>query len=529
MTKNLGYLLPIRLEFVSKINPASYDSLLQRTETAIEDYLNRYLKLNTGLHFLSADLITNSSCVRNETVGMEMLASIEVFIDEIVSRKDIETKLADISDDVVNITGYDNVNLTISLDYNAISTKTKINDIGQFTGLCYSSTTDSDFKRSHMYYKFNLVSNLLFCKQVALDKSEVIVLFKPFTSVTIVSSKVEIEQGHFRIAENGMVRICIDTLLLLKKPKVLIDKVISTIMAAATIISMICLFATFVTYCIFPSLRSVPGKNNMSLVFSLFFLQAVYTFSANQIENPLSCQVIGIIIHFFLLSYFACLCVCTFHMFKAFSSISGPYSTGYSYRIMLAYCLFSYCTPTIIIIINIAVTFSLADNIGYGVRGYICFLKYSSAVIGTVIIPISFVCVCNVAFFIITMYKISSTPKIQRTSSHKTTHDNSIVYIKLFSITGITWVFPIIDAFIPMTLLTVMFSLLNVLQGVYIFLSYICNSRVKRLYKNLCGCNNTDGLDSNFTGITNSSQVLSASSVKYISQQNKKSIRESKI
>ncbi|CAC5402819.1 unnamed protein product [Mytilus coruscus] len=497
-------------------------------ETAIANYLKRYLKLNRDLHFISADLITNSTCIINETVGMEILASIEVFIDEVVSRKDIERKLANISGELVNVTGYDNINLTISLDYNAINTKSKINNIGQFTGLCYLSTTDSDFKRSHMYYKFNLVSNLLFCKQVVLDKSEFIVIFNPTTSVTFVSSKVKIDQGHFRIAGNGTVRICVDTLLSLKEPNVPIDKVMSAIMTTATIISMICLSATFITYCLFPSLRSVPGKNNMSLVFSLFCLQAVYTISTHKIEHLLSCQVIGIIIHYFLLSYFACLSVCTFHMLKALSSTSGPYSTGHGNRTVLVYCLFSYCTPTIIIIVNIVVTFSLADNIGYGVRGYICFVKYSSAVIGTVIIPISFICVCNVAFFVMTMRKISSTPKIQRTSSHKTTHDNSIVYIKLFSITGITWVFPIIDAFLPMTSLTVMFSLLNVLQGVYIFLSYICNTRVRRMYRNLCGCY-TDGLDSNFTGLTNSSQVLSASSVKYLSQQNTKCIRESKI
>jgi hypothetical protein len=58
------------------------------------------------------------------------------------------------------------------------------------------------------------------------------------------------------------------------------------------------------------------------------------------------------------------------------------------------------------------------------------------------------------------------------------------VYVKLFTITGISWIFQIIDAFIPMSAFSKIVSLLNALQGVFIFISYICNKRVLGLYRN---------------------------------------------
>lgn len=46
---------------------------------------------------------------------------------------------------------------------------------------------------------------------------------------------------------------------------------------ACTILSLICLVLTFVTYCFLPTLRTVPGKNIMVLCAYLFFSQAFYT------------------------------------------------------------------------------------------------------------------------------------------------------------------------------------------------------------------------------------------------------------
>jgi hypothetical protein len=84
----------------------------------------------------------------------------------------------------------------------------------------------------------------------------------------------------------------------------------------------------------------------------------------------------------------------------------------------------------------------------------------------------------------VTSLKIASTPKIENESQQSTSNRvHFVVYVKLFTITGITWVFQIIDSFLPMSALSTIVSILNALQGVFICVSYICNERVLRLYK----------------------------------------------
>ncbi|XP_052063122.1 adhesion G protein-coupled receptor E2-like [Mytilus californianus] len=117
----------------------------------------------------------------------------------------------------------------------------------------------------------------------------------------------------------------------------------------------------------------------------------------------------------------------------------------------------------------------VSNDIGYGKRETICFLKHSTSGIVCLIIPLTVICGCNIIFFLMTMRKISLTPKMERSSTNKATRQNSVIYIKLFSLTGITWVFEFIDAFLPKTHLSLIIWLFNALQGVFIFLSYIYN------------------------------------------------------
>jgi hypothetical protein len=71
------------------------------------------------------------------------------------------------------------------------------------------------------------------------------------------------------------------------------------------------------------------------------------------------------------------------------------------------------------------------------------------AVIVTFLSPITLVCVINIFFFVVTSLKIASTPKIENESQQSTSNRvHFVVYVKLFTITGITWVFQIIDSFL---------------------------------------------------------------------------------
>ncbi|XP_052063035.1 uncharacterized protein LOC127702771 [Mytilus californianus] len=104
------------------------------------------------------------------------------------------------------------------------------------------------------------------------------------------------------------------------------------------------------------------------------------------------------------------------------------------------------------------------------------------------IVPIMIMCLLNIFFFIYSAHSIATTPKLKNDDSYQQNSVNLAVYIKLFTITGSSWVIQIIDSFLPLSFFSIIVSLLNALQGVYIFVAYICNKRVFILYRSLI-CN----------------------------------------
>ncbi|KAK0068874.1 adhesion G protein-coupled receptor E2 [Biomphalaria pfeifferi] len=57
-----------------------------------------------------------------------------------------------------------------------------------------------------------------------------------------------------------------------------------------------------------------------------------------------------------------------------------------------------------------------------------------------------------------------------------------LLYVKLSSVTGVYWIVTIVAELINRDVLWFISNLLNGLQGVAIFVSYMCNKRVYRLY-----------------------------------------------
>ena len=59
---------------------------------------------------------------------------------------------------------------------------------------------------------------------------------------------------------------------------------------------------------------------------------------------------------------------------------------------------------------------------------------------------------------------------------------------QMSTLLGFTWVFGFVAAFANVTALWYIFIILNSLQGVYIFIAFICNKRVFELWRDSCTC-----------------------------------------
>ncbi|XP_076111007.1 uncharacterized protein LOC143079516 [Mytilus galloprovincialis] len=466
-------------------------------KTEILNQLGKHLN-RTMFPFLEMLIMkANNTCSSNENIigsYLHISVFLKLFVNVVVNRDEFETKLLQFHNQkfsfehflcsrfnkTVNCilkcrVKYDNGSLFLPIDL----------PFRRFDTTKYYLKTKNELPESRKYIHSH-ISSLLKCPQIELDKTEVILdESKNLLRVPQYSTVLDYYNFYFTRSDRN-VRICLN---MFKSMMVSTSEMslLQIIMLIFTILSLLCLFLTFMTYCLFEQLRTLPGKNNMCLVVALFFAMAVLEFGMNKTNNMTLCIVLGGFIHYFWLCTFCCLNVCSFHMYYTFSrdSVYRQRSKSNERKCLLQYMLYSFGLPAIIVITNILFTNSLKSKELYGYGGKLCFISERLSFIVAFIVPITTICLLNIFFFICSVYSIATTPKLKRDDSFRHNSVNLAVYIKLFTITGSSWVIQIIDSFLPLSAFSVIVSLLNALQGIYIFVAYICNKRIFILYRSL--------------------------------------------
>ncbi|VDI46745.1 Hypothetical predicted protein [Mytilus galloprovincialis] len=489
ITYGLGYILTLGLEGVIYNDNVTSAEFLQSVKVS---FISHITNITT---FSQQDLLIlrfRSSCSdelilkRGDSISLSIYLKMSFPLEIYVNRTLVEENLLKLTNSTIDILhGNFTYKFTVTDPvYPLLSPETL--KTSPLNGTCFIYSEEGTRMETYI-----LVSELLICKQVEL-KDEGFTVENDTRNLVVGFSRKKLSPMKYILTPTNRARICKDDYewLINEESKSSIYKDVSGIvLMICTCISLVCLFLTFLTYLIFPSLRTVPGKINMSLVFAMFCSHTVYQFGLYQTNNQKLCSAIGILIHYLWLATFGCLNVCSFHMYRMFSSICitrQQNEIAKQKRTILLYLLYSYGMPFLIVSCNVGLT-SIVDSdneIGYG--GHVCFLNQQISIIITFIAPIVLVCCSNVALFSLTARTIASSCRV--TDEQLGPNRNQFtVYVKLFTITGITWIFQIVESFLPSTFQENAFSmivwLLNALQGVFIFVSFICNRKTVSLYK----------------------------------------------
>ncbi|XP_045178905.2 uncharacterized protein LOC123538682 [Mercenaria mercenaria] len=331
------------------------------------------------------------------------------------------------------------------------------------------------------------VDRFLLCAYVKLNFSEAD-FYQGALFVFIKDTNVTFPESEYKVIDDYII-ICIDDYN--RKTRKTTDEnriqksdsiiyLLNTFTLICTVISLVCIFLTFVTYCLFSTLRTVPGKSLMLLCFSLFCSQSFLQFGINGTSKSMLCVFTGVCIHYFWTAFFCSMHICSFHMFKVFyfnDMLHQLPNTGS--RLFIKYLLYFIFFPSALVLITVVISILNWDTsfIGYGAN--YCFISDFYIFVGTFLTPACLIFLNNIIFFSLAFHKIRSSQNV------RSTRDKSHFYIflKLCTIVGITWPLLIVDNVLGVSWFSFLVSGINSLQGVFIFGSFVLNRRVVHLYK----------------------------------------------
>lgn len=256
------------------------------------------------------------------------------------------------------------------------------------------------------------------------------------------------------------------------------------------ILSVICmtfslasLLITLIVYLLLPKLRTVPGLNNIMLVISLLIYQSLaLTNSLTEISLQWICSVIGIVLHFSLLSGFFWMFFCTFHMARTFVMLTSNSVLSKGLSKFIWYFVFAETAP-ILCIGGVFAYASLASGNALLYGGSPCYIQDKKAVFYFVAAPMALVVCTNLLMFILVVVKIVRMPDMAKSGAHE--RKNVVIFAKLSTITGLTWSFGFIYQFTAVKLFAYLFVLFNASQGVFILFAFVINHRVFDMLQNL--------------------------------------------
>mgnify|MGYP000001707210 CR=1 FL=1 len=253
------------------------------------------------------------------------------------------------------------------------------------------------------------------------------------------------------------------------------------ISAVCSALSIIALSLTVFTFWLLPRLRrTLPGKNSLTLAVVMLCAHTLFIVSSSgQLEsNTLWCKLVGLLLHLFWLLSICWMNICTFHMFRVLTK-SELVAQSSGRKLFLLYHTYASIFSLVCVSVNMVYTFVTFNELGYA--SVICYISYSEMVLFTFALPTGLIVVTNLGLFTYVIVSIANTPAVQKNVQNE--RSDLIVFAKLSTITGITWVFGIMNVFLNSSVLDYLFSVLNASQGVFIFLAFVVNRRVSSNFK----------------------------------------------
>ncbi|KAJ8031661.1 G-protein coupled receptor Mth2 [Holothuria leucospilota] len=275
-----------------------------------------------------------------------------------------------------------------------------------------------------------------------------------------------------------------------RRPRLpLVEQIFSNICIS---LSIVCLLVTFITYCVFPSLRNSFGITLMNFVAAFAVGQILIHFVTDYVTQwQVICRAVAIVTHFVWLATFAWMNLLAWNLKSTFDNKKLRAINYTSRKTMLGYFCYGWLVPLCVVSVCCILFFVFSDTIPitYGlIRGITCWIGNGWVAFAVVIGPLAVTILVNgVLFFLIvrgirkSRFRPDDPEERLRNDRGKITE--LLIYIKISLLMGFVWILGFVISFDKSRILWYTYYALQALQGILIMLLFGFNRRVRSLWK----------------------------------------------
>ncbi|KAJ8320959.1 hypothetical protein KUTeg_002546 [Tegillarca granosa] len=240
------------------------------------------------------------------------------------------------------------------------------------------------------------------------------------------------------------------------------------------------LLFTVLTFIWFRQLRKGRSQQTLfNLALAMLCSWIVFLAGVERTESYAGCIVVAALLHYFILVSFMWMLIEGILQYLRFVKVLGTYIPRFIFKAVLP----AWGIPLLPVIIILAID----RHLYWGGNGY-CWMSLT-AFYYSFAIPVGLVILANIIVFIIVLYNILNRPKIQSNQSErKIAIMNFRAALSVFVLLGLTWIFGYFAIADARLVFQYIFTILNVFQGLFIFILFTAREKQVRQQWARCCC-----------------------------------------
>lgn len=259
---------------------------------------------------------------------------------------------------------------------------------------------------------------------------------------------------------------------------------------AGLVTSIACLLLHLIAFTLTPEMRNLSGRNLASL--SLCLLIGYVSFILTQHEfvsqQRALCTAVSALLYYSFLVSFLWMNVMAFDVWRTLSLAATELrvSSGKQSLRFIAYATYCLVIGGVFVSLALALDFAPISQLqayrpGFAVANKCWFTNRKSLVVFFAG-PVAAIMLSNIAFFALTALIIVRTTARTATANcaRSQAHKNFKLYARLAVLMGLAWALAFVASFTENLYVWCAFTLCNTLQGVFIFISFTCNHKVRK-------------------------------------------------